>query len=108
MVKRLNILDTEKVRLEDALHMEQNIQKFHIRESDILKYLDSMGGDPRNPETRHQLLDEDESDEDDDPDDLMMTHPLAEAHPGAGRKDLSGITALLIKIPVTSYRDSGD
>lgn len=58
MMERLNVLDAEKARLEDALQMEQNIQRFHISESHILKYLDSMGGDPRDPETRRWLLDE--------------------------------------------------
>lgn len=58
MMQRLNVLDAEKARLEDALRAEQNIQRFHIRESDILRYLDGMGGDPRDPETRRQLLDD--------------------------------------------------
>lgn len=58
MMERLNVLDAEKSRLEDALEMERNIQRFHISESHILKYLDSMGGDPRDPETRRRLLDE--------------------------------------------------
>ena len=58
MMQRLNVLDAEKSRLEDALQMEQNLQRFHIDESHILKYLDSMGGDPRDPVTRRQLLDE--------------------------------------------------
>ena len=58
MMERLNVLDAEKSRLEDALEMERNIQRFHISESHILKYLDSMGGDLRDPETRRRLLDE--------------------------------------------------
>ena len=58
MMERLNVLDAEKSRLEDALAMERNIQRFHISEAHILKYLDSMGGDPRDPETRRWLLDE--------------------------------------------------
>ena len=57
MMQRLNVLDAEKARLEDALQMEQNIQRFHISEEHILKYLDSMDGDLRDPETRRRLLD---------------------------------------------------
>lgn len=57
MVERLNVLDAEKSRLEDALRMEQDIRRFHIDESHILKYLDSMAeGAPRNPDTRRWLL----------------------------------------------------
>ena len=56
--ERLKALEAEKARLTDALQAEELRRNIQLTEADILKYLDSLGGDVRNPEDRARILDE--------------------------------------------------
>lgn len=56
--QRLKELEAEKNRLQDELQAEELRRSVQLTESDILKYLDSMGGDVRNPDDRARILDE--------------------------------------------------
>lgn len=56
--ERLKVLEAEKARLTDALQAEELRRNIQLTEADILKYLDSLGGDVRNPEDRARILGE--------------------------------------------------
>lgn len=56
--ERLKALEAEKARLTDALQAEELRRSIQLTESDILRYLDSMGGDVHNPDDRARILDE--------------------------------------------------
>ena len=56
--ERLKALESEKVRLTDALRAEEMRRSIQLTEADILKYLDSLGGDVRDPDDRARILDE--------------------------------------------------
>ena len=56
--ERLKSLEAEKARLTDALQAEELRRNIQLTEADILKYLDSLGGDVRNTEDRARILDE--------------------------------------------------
>ena len=56
--ERLKVLEAEKARLTDALQAEELRRNIQLTEADILKYLDSLGGDVRNTEDRARILDE--------------------------------------------------
>lgn len=57
MAEQMKYLENQKSMLSDALLAEQNRKKFDLKQSDILRYLDSFVGDLDNPETRRRLLD---------------------------------------------------
>ena len=56
--ERLKALEAEKARLTDALEAEELRRSIQLTEADILRYLDSMGGDAYDPDDRVRLLDE--------------------------------------------------
>ena len=56
--ERLKALEAEKARLTDALQAEELRRSIQLTEADILRYLDSMGGDAYDPDDRVRLLDE--------------------------------------------------
>ena len=55
---RLRELEAERSRLTDALQAEEARRSVQLTEADILRYLDSMGGDVHNPDDRTRILDE--------------------------------------------------
>ena len=55
---RLKALEAEKGRLTDALRAEEMRRSIQLTEADILRYLDSLGGDVRDPDDRARILDE--------------------------------------------------
>lgn len=55
---RLKALEAEKGRLTDALRAEEMRRNIQLTEADILRYLDSLGGDVRDPDDRARILDE--------------------------------------------------
>lgn len=55
--ERMKVLENQKSMLSDALLAEQNRQKFNLKLSDIIKYLDSFVGNVDDPDTRCKLLD---------------------------------------------------
>ena len=57
MAEQMNVLESQKSMLNDALLAEQNRRKFDLKQSDILRYLDSFVGDLNDPDTRQRLLD---------------------------------------------------
>ena len=57
MSEQMNILESQKIMLKDALLAEQNRKKYALKQEDILRYLDSFVGDINNPDTRRHLLD---------------------------------------------------
>lgn len=57
MAEQMRYLENQKSMLDDALPAEQNRKKYDLKQSDILKFLDSFVGDLDNPETRQRLLD---------------------------------------------------
>ena len=54
--ERLKALEAEKGRLNDALRAEEMRRSVQITEADILRYLDSLGGDVHNPDDRARIL----------------------------------------------------
>ena len=56
--ERLKALESEKARLTDALQAEELRRSIQLTEADILRYLDSLGGDAYDPDDRARLLDE--------------------------------------------------
>lgn len=56
--ERLKSLEAARSRLADALEAEQMRQRCQLQLSDIVKYLDSIGGDVNDPATRQRILDE--------------------------------------------------
>lgn len=57
MSEQMNILESQKIMLKDALLAEQDRMKYALKQEDILRYLDSFVGDINNPDTRRHLLD---------------------------------------------------
>ena len=57
MAEQMNVLESQKSMLNDALLAEQNRRKFDLKQSDILRFLDSFVGDLNDPDTRRRLLD---------------------------------------------------
>lgn len=51
-------MEAEKGRLTDALRAEEMRRSIQLTEADILRYLDSLGGDVRDPDDRARILDE--------------------------------------------------
>ena len=56
--ERLKALESEKARLTDALQAEELRRSIQLTEADILRYLDSLGGDAYDPDDHARLLDE--------------------------------------------------
>lgn len=55
--KRMEELEATRDRLEDALRLEQAKKQCQLTPHIIIKYLDSLGGDLSDPQTRDRLLD---------------------------------------------------
>lgn len=56
--ERLKSLEAARSRLVDALEAEQMRQRCQLQLSDIVKYMDSIGGDVNDPSTQQRILDE--------------------------------------------------
>lgn len=54
--ERMNVLESQKSMLRDALLAEQNRKKYELQLSDIVKFLDNLIGDVNDPDTRRKLL----------------------------------------------------
>lgn len=57
MAEQMNMLESRKSMLNDALLAERNRKKFALKHSDILRFLDGFVGDINSPNTRRSLLD---------------------------------------------------